>query len=279
MTSPELLHIPFSEYLSIEAVSASQLKKLDQSPAHLKWELDHDDAPTKAMDLGTAIHCAVLEPKRYAKEYAVGPECDLRLKAGKIAWAAFQEERPGKTLLRAHEGEVVWEIMGSIGRSSAAQTLLRNDGPTEVSVIWDDAETGKRCKCRPDKHYQASAGPVLVDLKSVQTANPNKLRYHAVANGWHLQDAHYREAFGPDARMVFICFEKTAPYACCALEFTPTAREVNQSERLRLLHLLDRCKETGEWPDYSDRIYAFDLPASFYSRADTEPLQQEEEPF
>jgi hypothetical protein len=269
-----------ASYHAIDAVSASRLKALDRSPAHLKWLLEHPEEETQAQKLGTATHTAILEPERFKKEYAVGPVANLSTKIGKAAWAEFEEAHPGKVHLRAHEGEVVAAIQAGVERTAAARMILRNPGPTEVSLTWNDRETLLPCRARADKRYESQSGVVLVDLKTVPTASPDKLRYKIVSDGWHLQAAHYLAGFnalGRDHRMVFICFEKTPPYACCVIELTENALAVAESERMRLLHLYKRCVERDEWPDYSDRIYSVDLPPSFYARTDTEPLREEQE--
>ena len=69
------------------AISASGLKLFMRSPAHYYAAyLDPNRVerqPTPAMRLGTATHCAILEPTRFNAEYAVIPESiDRRTKEG-----------------------------------------------------------------------------------------------------------------------------------------------------------------------------------------------------
>lgn len=58
-----------SEYHGGNLVTKSKLDKLDRSPAHLKEYLDNPQDETKALRIGKALHCAVLEPELFDLEY------------------------------------------------------------------------------------------------------------------------------------------------------------------------------------------------------------------
>ena len=80
-------------------ITNSMLSKLsEKSPAHFKYWLDNKPEPTAAMQLGSAIHSAILTPLEFTKNYVVAPDIDKRTKAGKEAWAKFVEENT-KTII------------------------------------------------------------------------------------------------------------------------------------------------------------------------------------
>ena len=68
------------------AISASGLKLFMRSPAHYyATYLDPnriERSPTPAMRVGTATHCAILEPERFSAEYIALPEGLDRRKEG-----------------------------------------------------------------------------------------------------------------------------------------------------------------------------------------------------
>ena len=70
------------EYNLAEGVRRSDLLKLQKSPAHAKWAMEHPAEPTPALAFGTAVHMAVLEPEEFAKNYKVA-QFDARTKEGK----------------------------------------------------------------------------------------------------------------------------------------------------------------------------------------------------
>lgn len=61
-------------YHALEAVSKSDLDKINRSPAHYKYAKENPTPPTPAMERGTAVHMAVLEPDEFRRHYA--PEFD-----------------------------------------------------------------------------------------------------------------------------------------------------------------------------------------------------------
>lgn len=73
MTTEPGIHrgMKFEDYLAIEAVSQSFLKKFSRSPAHAKAWKARDDEPTPSMEFGSFIHAGKLEPLTVAEQWAV----------------------------------------------------------------------------------------------------------------------------------------------------------------------------------------------------------------
>jgi hypothetical protein len=74
--------VPYEQYAAWDACSSSRLSRLLRSPAHARAYIDgqiEDDTPAKAF--GSAAHCAILEPDRFASAYVRAPEGDGRTKA------------------------------------------------------------------------------------------------------------------------------------------------------------------------------------------------------
>ena len=62
------------DYFAADAVNASTLKHLGRSALHCKAAMTATDRPdTEAQKVGRLIHCAVLEPERFAAEYVREP--------------------------------------------------------------------------------------------------------------------------------------------------------------------------------------------------------------
>jgi hypothetical protein len=57
------LDMPAEKYHAVDALSKSMMTKILKSPAHYRAALDEHQEPTKSMQMGTAIHTAVLEPQ------------------------------------------------------------------------------------------------------------------------------------------------------------------------------------------------------------------------
>ncbi len=143
----DCFHLPVSsgEYHSLpDSVSCSGLKHLLRSPAHFQAYLQQpfDDKP----NIGTALHCAILEPEVFAKTYTFY-KGDRRGKA----FTEFEANNPGKLVLSEKE----WLSVGGMAKSVMAydefplwQALQGSE--REFSVFWTDEETGVQCRVRFD---------------------------------------------------------------------------------------------------------------------------------
>lgn len=147
-----------------------------KNPALLQWinAAPVDTEKLKALDMGTALHCKLLEPEEFSKRFILAPEFNRRTTAGKEAEAAFLKdcEHTGKTVMDAEQGRKLQLMRDSVMAHPAARWLLEAEGHCESSFYWTDPETGELCRCRPDRYL--SDHPVIVDVKKV--ADMDRLR-------------------------------------------------------------------------------------------------------
>ena len=99
----KIIHdMPIAEYHAHPAVSNSILAKMARSPLHARAYIDGErKGPTAAMLVGTAVHTAVLEPRRFSAEYAVF-QGDRRTKEGKARYDEIKESGATIKIGRAH---------------------------------------------------------------------------------------------------------------------------------------------------------------------------------
>jgi hypothetical protein len=247
-------NLPSADYHAHPAVSKSVLDKIARSPLHARAYLDGvRDEPTAAMQFGTALHCAVLEPQRFATEYAVF-DGDRRTKDGK---ARYEELRAsGTQIISAADRDAISAMVMSVRQHNVADSLLQN-GVAEHSVFWPHPATGLDCKCRPDWWLQDDS--IVVDLKTCEDASPAAFARSVAAYRYHVQAAHYLA--GTQARrFVFIAIEKRAPYAVAVYELDAAALEHGHALRERDLQAYASCHEFGLWPGYPAEIMSLALP-------------------
>lgn len=258
------------DYHGSAGISKSGLDLIAKSPLHY-WAryLDPKRAPrheTPAMVTGTAIHTAVLEPARFAAEYRVAPAVDKRTTAGKADWAAFVADCEANNLTPISIGDL--EIANSISdvvRSHHTATELFGAGVPELSMFWEDQQTGVLCKCRPD--WMAD-GNILVDLKSTVDASPEGFAKSAfnyrywVQAAWYLDGVEIATGTRPDA-FVFVAFEKEPPYACGFYYATDEMIEAGRAEYRRVLDLYADSLKHQHWRGYSPELQPLAMPAWF----------------
>jgi exodeoxyribonuclease VIII len=255
--------LPIDEYHADETtVSKSGLSDLLRSPYHY-WakHLDPDrpprQPPTPAMQLGTLVHCAVLEPAEFDKRYAVAPKVDRRTSAGKADWAAFCATLgAGREAVDAELVTKAQAMANSVKRIGPVADLLDNGHP-EVSAIWEDGDSGVLCRCRPDWVSPAGDGVLIADVKTSADASPTAFA-RAIGNftyamqaalycdGW--EAATGRKVHG----FVFAAVESSGhPWAAAAYMLDDESLEFGRRQYKRLLKLLAQCRADNEWPGYT----------------------------
>lgn len=187
--------LSFDDYLAEERISASSLSSLMEGPPAFwaaSW-MNPDKAErveTDPMKLGTAYHCARLEPEKFHEQYVrdftdegydlktdsdykralkdLGLPQAFKDDTGVVsrAWRLSAADPDAKIY---HMDRAIWEGETQAGRIPLAPkafdeierdkgrvrdnpeiAALISDGVPEVSILWTHPDTGICCKCRPD---------------------------------------------------------------------------------------------------------------------------------
>ncbi len=256
--------IPFNEYAADDGINASTLKHCARSPLHAHAERNHPSKQTPAMALGDAAHASVLEPERFEADFAKGLTCQRRSKADKEKWAEWEAAHPTQTALGEKDWNIVASIRDSVSKHPAASELLLGEGLNEVTLIWDDEDTGHRCKGRIDRLTSYGSYPAVVDLKTTKDASGQgfgteiaRYHYHASA-AWYLRGAN---ALAPmNRRFFFIAVEKVPPFAVGVHELDAYSIEVGSVLCQRWLEKYTRSLDSGNWEGYPAGIINQTLP-------------------
>lgn len=260
-------NIPMREYLALEYMSASALWQIQRSPAHARayteqfYEIGNDDSI--ATIVGTAAHTAVLEPEKFERRYLRGPDGNWTNKAPKDEVAALRLANPGCVVLKPNKYDAVLAARAAIMSDPTARPLLDEATDVEVTIIWDDPETGIRCKARPD--FLVPEWATIADLKSAENAGSHAFAKAIAKFGYHRKAAFYLEgmnAVGLDrySEFAFVAFEKERPYAVAVYQLFPHDLERATQANHSLLRRWALCIEANEWPAYPSDVTYIDLP-------------------
>lgn len=255
--------VPYEVYASWPGVRASTLTRMDV-PARARAAMLVAQKPTPALVFGTHFHTFLLEPERFEREVIEDPECDRRTKEGKATWAAFEAMHAGKDVVPAPDMAAMRGMLQAIREHRTASELLSAPGDNEVCVVWDDQETGLRCKARLDRVCSWFGYTVVVDLKTAQSISDSGFS-RAIANyDYHTRAAHYLaglDALAPGARrFMWIACEKEVPYLVRVFEPTAETLERGRARWSTLLDTYAECESTGVWPGYPDVVTPIELP-------------------
>jgi len=209
--------MPDDEYFKIKAASCSLLKRLEcPVKAFIPFKA------TAAMQLGTLVHCAVLEPDEFNSRYVVAPKVNKRTNAGKAEWALFVEDNKDKTVITMEDSDTAHYIAECVMAHPAASGLLTG-GDAERVFQWNDENTGVACKAKADY----VKGNIIVDLKTALDASPTGFSRACANFGYHTQDAHYSNGSQCD-QFVFVVVETSYPFVVSVYELESDAKEIGK---------------------------------------------------
>lgn len=251
-----------AEYRAIPAVNATALKAGRRSIAHMRWTMQNPKAPTPAMELGTAVHMALLEPQRFNKCYAVASseESDRRTKAWK-SFEAFACERGLKPITQGDYHEMMAMCRG-VYDNPDADAMLKRAGQCEYVAVWQDPGTGLACKARLDKYLP---GALALDIKTTRNASREAFSRDCYTLGYWQQIAWYREGFkrasGEDTPFTIIAIENEAPHLCAVYSLGDESLARGVAENHRILKQYAKALESGTFPGYAADVQEIDIPA------------------
>ena len=244
-----------------DTISQSGLKKIDQSPAHLRAYLDEpsDKKQTRGMFMGSAIHAAALEPHVFDDQYIVAPGKFDRLNAaGFKAWK--EEQDPRKTIMLVKDYDKVLNMRKALFDHPWVGPRLIG-ATTEYSCIARDPETGVLCRVRFDIVTEAG---MILDLKKTRDARDAALARTIASYGYHVQNAFYLDVptwlnsapkgFG------FVFIEEEPPHAIAVRFLNPDDIQRGRGEYRRTLTKYAECLATDKWPAYDTEPQFISLP-------------------
>lgn len=258
-------NVPFGNYRAAAGVNVSSLKELNRSPLHFKHARENPRPTSAAMSLGTAAHCATLEPERFEDLFAVWTG---GIRRGK-EWDTFKADAEvrGVSVLTEDERDDAIAIAAAVRGCPEAMVYLRH-GHAEVSMAWHDAEAETACKGRVDWLTTLDGGDVVVGLKTTRDLRPRKFAAQAADLCYHWQWAFYCDGFeritGRMPLVVEIVVESAAPHAVAVYRIPEHVLERGRQEYRAALVQLAQCEASGVWPGPVVGEVEFDLPAWAY---------------
>jgi exodeoxyribonuclease VIII len=252
--------------------SSSDVKQILTHPAQYLFHKMSPSRDTQALQIGSAIHAAVLEPEAFNELYVVSEKVDRRTSKGKQAYHALVDAHPGKHILTVEDLEMFQRIRDKIMAKSDIHKLLYSKGVSESSIFWTDEETGVNCKIRPDRLVIPGNEMVIVSLKTTACAAAETFKWDIEKYRYHVSDAMYEEgiyqAYGKHPLTLTIVIEKDT-WEICKYRLSERARTEGYEEFRRGLNLIKQCREQNSYPGYQEEgtTVEIDLPERAYRKS------------
>ena len=236
-----------------EYVNSSSLKRILKSPKSFLSSLTEENKPTPAMQLGSLIHTAILEPQMFEQVYVVEPNFgDCRTAANKARRDEWRAQNVGRVPIDQETQRIVVGISESIYKHADAQTILAK-GHKERSGYYADPETGILCRIRPDFYSEGMSA--IVDLKTSESCEEESFSRTMWNYRYDIQMAMY--SHGAEVidgksvdNQIFIVAEKTAPFEVAVYIADNKVVQMGLSYYRHALKKLSKSIETNDWSSF-----------------------------
>lgn len=271
--------VPDTVYHGGPGISNSGLNILAKSPAHFAEEKRRrleqiERKSSKAFDLGTALHCAILEPNKITEVVAFREKVDNRTKYGKEYNEVWASENPGKIGVNEQELDNLKFCVDAVHAHPIARELLKKGKP-EQSAYWTwnvdiYEETACPILCRGRIDWLTDEG-VIVDLKTTADADLDEWKKSVTNYGYHRQQAWYQgglqQILGAPSDFYFIVVEnKAPPFGVRVIKLDQAAIEIAREELLSYLFLYAKCLKNDDWPCYGQHVEQISVPHWYKAR-------------
>lgn len=237
------------EYRSTPHWSNSDLSNISKSSALIEWNKNAPSVGSDSVDLGTHVHCALLEPDIFKSDYVCIPDFDNRSNAGKASRNSFMANIAGNKIALDHDTyNSVIAMRDSVLAHPIANKLLTLSGVSELSIFSEINEM--KVKCRPDRvpdpvHF----GHMLVDVK--KTADIDTFAKSVINFRYHVQHAFYSDIYkrltGELPRFVFVVVGEKRSIGRHPVRVWELPAELVEKGRMEYLDNLEAVREYDQY--------------------------------
>lgn len=253
-------NISNDDYHAREGLSSSQLKKILISPAHFAESVKET---SDAMDFGTAVHMAILEPDLFEKTYIADPlpNGDRRTKEGKARYDDLLSS--GKKILKMSEMTDALRMRDRF-HSHAVGKKLYDKSRRELSAFATDPETGVLIKSRADILHESDV-MIIADIKTCNDARPAAAANAIASYQYDLSAALYLDVFSealkrPVVTFLWVFIEKKPPYGIRT--YLANQEVLHNGRRLykKAINEYVVSRDFNHWPAYKEDVDDINLP-------------------
>jgi exodeoxyribonuclease VIII len=198
------------------------------------------------MEIGTAIHTALLEPDRFAADYVLLREVkDRRASEYKQAVKTHGTE----VVLTSGEADNVIGMQEAVLSNELMRSRLTGEGWRELSLFVRDPDTDVLVRVRYDLLLTDGT---IVDVKKTQDARLDPFSRAIDNYGYDLSAALYVDAFewatGEQAQFEFAAVEETMPHGHKLYRPCDTTLNEGRRKYREALESFANCEYIGVWP-------------------------------
>ena len=252
-----------AEYHAHDAVSKTKLNHFAKSIGdYWHYYIAKDlpvPGPSGAMNIGTAVHAALLEKCDVDQIIATYPDSCLKSNGAinpKPA-AQFREDNSDKLVMKDADADRVREVCSAVMTSPLSPLIYHPEAVFEQPVIWTCERTGLQCRAKPDFYIDMGDEVVAYDLKTTEQVYPQPINRTCKTLRYWLQDAHYSDGlankFGKPVRFRFWFVETKSPCRVAPWWYDQRSREIASEKHSALMTELAACMKDNDWRERWER--------------------------
>lgn len=260
--------LSYKEYDARPGIRAGYLASVDRStPGGAEYQRTHA-TETAAMRWGSALHCMVLEPDRFASEYTIGgpvnPKTQQPYGSETKAfneWAVAQT----KPILTRDEHRIIVGMADAIAAHPIARTIRDAPRQTELSLFWT-LDDGMQCKARVDCLQDGW----IWDVKTCRDAGYRGFQHSIAEYRYHMQAAWYLDGVtragllnqsGPRCRVLWLAVENAPPYQLAVYQRSLDLLQIGHDANERALDVIRAREKARHWPTaYAQEVVMMNPP-------------------
>lgn len=246
-----------------DSMSSGGLRDVDKNPQYF-WRYSNlnPDAYVRpvneAMIFGRAAHALLLGDEVFDDHYVISPYDAFRSAEAK-EWREMMQDA-GMAVLREKDMSHIAEMSKNLNNEPIIKAGLL-DGEAEVSMIWEDRETGIWLKSRADL---LPADGFISDLKTTGKCEPKACFYKTRDMRYDMQMAlagmGMRELLGIEVQACALLYVETKePYMSYVQEIGKPDLELAEVDVRVAINTFAECRASGDWPGFTEGSYKHPL--------------------
>lgn len=268
--------MPEEEYFDIPAVHNTLLKTVaDKSPAHALHYATQGKKASRSQKIGSMLHMALLEPRRFKREVIPYLSGDGRKKRVRESKKKAKQVYPEASHYVKQSKYDEYLLQAKQAQDNEIGKKIFMSGESEVVMIAEDPITGLPLKCRWDYiNFDIGVG---FDYKTTRNAHPDRFRWDIYKYKYYWQVALYRYIAGlldVDLKtQLILAQEKEPPYVAVWYDLHEGALQKGLDEVKDTLLEFNRILKSNDFKGYVNErtgrnIIPMDLPDKAYETFD-----------
>lgn len=241
------------ENLQERPLSYSSLKEFAKSPRHYVDYLRKEKKPTPAMAFGSLVHCLLLQPNEFDKQFFVMPSIDRRTTEGKKAYAEALVQSEGKEVISEEQYTEADNLVNKVVSESHIANAIQ--GCNHFEKEWRADINGLPFR----GFFDGEADDYILEIKTTNDASPKTIINDFYNRQYHIQAGLYTHISSKPIKYLII--ETASPYNVMLADVDAAFIDFGLKQAVEQIERFKTCMENNMF----DMGYEFHLDSGQFT--------------